>query len=391
MSAAQDFSTRAVHAGRDLNETSGVSAPIWQTSTFKLPDAAAGARFGAEVAPAEFYTRLGNPTVKLLEAALASLEGGEAALAFSSGMGAIAALLFSNLAAGDHAVFGRALYATTTEVAQKLFPRYGVKADFVDASDLAALRRAVRPETRMIYVESPTNPTLEICDLDGVAAVAKEKGVLAVIDNTFASPYNQNPLRHGFDVVVHSMTKSIGGHSDLTGGAVIGRKEIVERAWQYLKLFGANLSPFEAWLALRGIKTLAVRAARQGETALEVARFLRGHRAVARVHYPGLEEHPGHALARRQMRTFGSMISFEVSGGYAAAVQVIESVRLITLAVSLGGCESLMNHPASMIAGKLGEEALRLSGITPGLVRFSIGLEAPPDLIADLEQALARC
>jgi methionine-gamma-lyase len=304
-------------------------------------------------------------------------------------MGAISATIFSLLSAGDHAVLGKALYAATTELARTLFPRFGIEVDFVDAADLAAVRKAMRPRTRMIFVETPTNPTLALCDLDGIAAIGKETGATTVLDNTFASPYNQNPLRHGIDVVVHSMTKYMGGHSDLTAGVVVGRQEFIKRCWGLLKLFGASLSPFEAWLLIRGLKTLAVRVERQNQSALEVARFLKGHPAVERAHYPGLPDHPGHALARKQMRGFGGMVSFELRGGVAAGTRLVESLRLITLAVSLGGAESLIVHPASMIHGKLSEADLRAAGISPGLLRLSVGLEAPADIIADLEHALA--
>jgi methionine-gamma-lyase len=274
-------------------------------------------------------------------------------------------------------------------MAQQVLPRFGVEVSFAEGSDLAALRSAVRPRTKLIFFESPTNPTLEICDLEGLARIGREAGALTVVDNTFASPYNQNPLRLGIDLVLHSMTKYIGGHSDLTGGVVVGKREHLEACWKMLKIFGACLSPFEAWLAIRGLKTLAVRVERQNSSALAVARHLSRHPAVDRVHYPGLPEHPGHGLAKKQMRGFGGMVSFEMRGGLAAATRLVESLKLITLAVSLGGVESLIVHPASMIHGLLSEETLRAQGIQPGLLRLSVGLEASEDLIADLEQAMA--
>ncbi len=389
MTRPPDFATRSVHAGGGRNPSSGIAPPIFQTSTFKLASAREGVELMQMSAPERFYTRWGNPTTKQLEAAISELEGGEAALAFSSGMGAIAATTFSILSAGDHALFAKALYSATTEMAQQVLPRFGVEVSFAEGSDLAALRSAVRPRTKLIFFESPTNPTLEICDLEGLARIGRESGALTVVDNTFASPYNQNPLRLGIDLVLHSMTKYIGGHSDLTGGVVAGKREHIEACWKMLKIFGACLSPFEAWLAIRGLKTLAVRVERQNASALAVARHLARHPAVERVHYPGLPEHPGHGLARKQMRGFGGMVSFEVRGGLAAATRLVESLKLITLAVSLGGAESLIVHPASMIHGLLSEETLRAQGILPGLLRFSVGLEAPEDLIADLEQAMA--
>ncbi len=390
MTESLDFSTRAIHAGDEFNLAPGVVPPIHQSSTFKLASAREGAEFGHTINPDRFYTRLGNPTTRQLEAVLASLECGEAALAFASGMGAISAAIFATLGAGDHAVLGQALYATTTEVARTLFPRYGIEASFVDATDSEAVRGALRANTRLILVETPTNPDLRLVDLDAIARIGRERGITTMVDSTFASPYNQNPIRHGFDLVLHSMTKYLGGHSDLTAGAVIGKKPLVEGCWKYLKLFGACLSPFEAWLLLRGIKTLSVRVERQNSTALELARFLANHRGVERVHYPGLADHPGHALAKRQMRGFGGMVAFELKGGVPAGIRMAESVRLVTLAVSLGGTESLITHPASMIQGNLPEEALRAAGVSPGLMRLSVGLEAPRDLIADLEQAIAQ-
>jgi len=389
MTQPQDFSTRSVHAGGERNPGTGIAPPIFQTSTFKLSSAREGADFTQMPAPDRFYTRWGNPTTKQLEAAIAELEGAEAALAFSSGMGAISATIISILSSGDHAVFARSLYSATTELAQQVLPRFRVEVSFADASDLAAVRAAVRPETKLIFFESPTNPTLQVCDLEGLARIGREAGALTAVDNTFASPYNQNPLRAGIDLVLHSMTKYIGGHSDLTGGSVAGKRELIEPCWKMLKIFGACLSPFEAWLAIRGLKTLALRVERQNASALAVARHLSRHPAVERVHYPGLPEHPGHELARKQMRGFGGMVSFEVRGGLAAATRLAESLKLITLAVSLGGVESLIAHPASTVHGLLPEETLCAAGIRPGLLRLSVGLEAAEDLIADLDQALA--
>jgi methionine-gamma-lyase len=390
MKEPPDFATRAIHAGDEKNPLAGIAPPIVQTSTFRLPSAEEGVEAMRSVAPDNVYTRWGNPTTKQLEAILADLEGGEAALAFGSGMGAISATIFQAVSAGDHLILGKALYAATTEMARTLLPRFGVETSFVDGSDLASLRAAVKPRTRMIFLESPTNPTLQVCDLAGVAAIGREIGVTTVVDNTFASPYNQNPLRFGIDVVVHSMTKYIGGHSDVTAGVVVGKRELVERAWGLLKLFGASLSPFEAWLLIRGLKTLAVRVERQNQSGLAIARYLRGHPRVERVHYPGLPDHAGHALAAKQMRGFGGMVSFELRGGLPAGTRLVAELKLITLAVSLGGAESLIVHPASMIHGKLPEEALRAGGISTGLLRLSVGLEGAADLIADLDQALSQ-
>lgn len=387
---AQAIETRAIHAGSEHNPTTALTPPIFQSSTFRLPSAAAGAAFVKETAPAEFYTRWGNPTTKQFEAAMASLEGSEAALAFSSGMGAISALFFTCLKAGDHLLIGRAIYSAVSEIANNFLPRYGVECSFADSSRPEEIEKAIRKNTRLIYVESPTNPTLELCDLSAVAALGKSRGVATAIDNTFATPVNQNPIAAGFDIVLHAATKSLGGHSDVTAGVLCGTRELIKRAWYHLKLVGACLSPFEAWLLIRGLKTLPVRVREQNATALALARYLEGRPEVARVYYPGLPSHSQHALALRQMRGFGGIVSFELKGGLKAGVRFVESLRLIQLAVSLGGVESIIQHPASMTHGTLPEEEIRKAGISPGLLRFSVGLENVEDLRVDLEQALGQ-
>jgi cystathionine beta-lyase/cystathionine gamma-synthase len=383
------FETRAVHAGTELNKTAALAPPIFQSSTFKLASAARGAEFTQSVAPAEFYTRWGNPTTKQFEAAMASLEGSEAALAFSSGMGAISAALFTSLSAGEHLIVGRSIYSGVAELANVFLPRFGVESTFADVGRIEEVEKAIRKNTRLILVESPTNPTIEICDLEAIAALGKARGITTAIDNTFATPVNQNPIAHGMDVVIHAATKFIGGHSDATAGVICARREFIERAWYHLKVLGACLSPFEAWLLIRGLKTLAVRVREQNRSALEIARLLARRGEVARVHYPGLESHPQHALARRQMRGFGGVVSFELKGGLRAASRLVESVKLIQLAVSLGGAESLIQHPASMTHGTLPEEEIRKAGIAPGLLRLSVGLENVEDLKRDLAEALA--
>lgn len=385
----RSFETRAIHAGKEHNPTAALTPPIFQSSTFKLESAAQGAELAQSIAPAEFYTRWGNPTTKHFEAILADLEGSEAALAFASGMGAISAVLFSALSPGDHLLVGRSIYSGVNELANGFLPRFGVECSFVDASQVEKVESAVRKNTRVILVESPTNPTLEICDLAAIAAIGKAHGVLTALDNTFATPVNQNPLAYGFDVSIHAATKFIGGHSDATAGVICAGKEFIQRAWYHLKLHGACLSPFESWLLIRGLKTLYVRVREQNRSALEIARFLQECPQVERVHYPGLESHPNHALASRQMRGFGGIVSFELTGGLRAGKHTVESLRLIQLAVSLGGVESIIQHAASMTHGTLPEEEIRKAGISPGLLRLSIGLESADDLKADLAQALA--
>ena len=389
-SPPQSPETRAIHAGREHDDSTALSPPLFQTTTFRLRDAAEGAELASTVAPERFYTRWGNPTTKQCEAVIADLEGAEAALLVASGMGAISTLLLSVLGAGDHVVIGRSIYSASVELVTGFLSRFGIEYTQVDARRVEAVEEGMRSDTRVLLVETPTNPTLELCDLAALGALGKSRGVLTVVDGTFATPVNQNPLSLGFDAVVHAATKGLGGHSDVTAGVICGRGDLIDRCWRTLKLLGACLSPFEAWLLLRGLKTLHARVERQNRTALALASFLETRPGVARVHYPGLSSHPQHDLARRQMRGFGSMVSFEVEGGYEGAVRVAESVRLIQLAVSLGGVETLIQHPASMTHGPLPAEEIRRAGIEPGLLRLSVGLEAPEDLQRDLEHALER-
>lgn len=381
--------TRAIHSGQAHNPSLGLTPPIFQTSTFKLPTAERGAELAQESAPADFYTRWGNPTTKGFEAQIASLESAEAALAVSSGMAALTILFFSHVEAGDHVVVGQSIYSGVNEIVNGVLPRYGITATTVDSSGTGAIKKALTKKTRLILVESPTNPTLDLCDLRALAEVGRDAGVTTAVDNTFATPIHQRPLEHGIDVVVHAATKYLGGHSDATGGAFCSTQEKVDRAWYYLKLFGPCLSPFEAWLFQRGMKTLPLRAERQAQSALELARFLEAHRAVDRVYYPGLESHPQHELASRQMDGYGGMLSFEVRGGHEGGICVAESLKLIQLAVSLGGVESIIQHPASMTHGTLSEKDRERAGISPALLRLSVGLENCDDLKRDLDQALS--
>jgi cystathionine beta-lyase/methionine-gamma-lyase len=381
--------TLAVHAGAAANPTHAVVTPIYQTSTFRFDSCAHGAAVSAQVAPPELYTRWGNPTTRALEAALAELEGAEAALAFASGMGAGAAAAMSVLASGDHVVAANCLYAGMTELFENLLGKFGVAATFVDPGDVAHFERALRPNTKLIYVETPANPTLAITDLAAVAALGKRRGVLTMADNTWASPWNTKPLALGIDLVIHSATKYLAGHSDVIAGAVAGTRALVERTWKMLKIFGACISPHDAFLVHRGIKTIGVRVERQNATALALAQMLAAHPRVERVYYPGLERHPGHGVAKAQMRGFGGMLAFEVVGGVGAGRKTIEALRLVTHAVSLGGTETLAVHAASTTHGPLSEEARRRAGVTPGLIRVSVGLEDARDLGADFAQALA--
>ena len=381
--------TLAVHAGASANPTRAVAMPIYQTSTFRFDSCAQGAELSAQIAPPELYTRWGNPTTRVLEEAIAQLEGAEAALAFSSGMGAGSAAVLAAVQAGDHVVAANCLYAGMTELFEGVLARFGVHTTFVDATDLAAVEGAIRPSTRLLYVETPANPTLAITDLAGIADIGRRRGVFSLTDNTWASPWNTRPLELGIDASLHSATKYLGGHSDVIAGAVAGSQPYIAKVWKMLKVFGACISPHDAWLVSRGIKTLGVRVERQNETTLALARFLAAHPAIEKVYYPGLATHPGHEVARRQMRGFGGMFAFEVKGGYQAGRRTIEALRVVTHAVSLGGTESLAVHAASTTHGPLSEEARLRAGVTPGLIRVSIGLEGEEDLKADFAQALA--
>ena len=382
--------TRLIHAADAANPTTAVAPPIFQTSTYRLRTPEEGAALASEIAPATFYTRYGSPNEQQAEALLAELEGAEAALAVGSGMAAITVALFSSLRAGDHVVAQRTHYTSALSLLTDTLPRYGVETTLVDQTDTAAFARAIRPNTRVVYTESPTNPTMDLTDLRAVAAIAHEAGALAITDNTFASPYNQRPIALGCDLVVHSATKYLNGHADVTAGAVIGSRARIDAAWDYLRIYGAVLHPFEAWLLRRGLLTYPLRMAAHNRNGMEVARFLEGHPAVAKVYYPGLESHPQHALARAQMPGgFGGMLSFEMRDGYDAAYRAIGRTKVCVLAVSLGGVETLITHPASMIHTHQSEAQRDQAGISPGLVRLSVGIEDAADLIADLDQALA--
>ena len=381
--------TRLIHAAEPANATPAVTPPIFQTSTFRLSTPEEGAALASQVAPATFYTRYGSPNEKQVEILLAEVEGAEAALAVGSGMAAITIAIMANVRAGDHVVAQQTHYTSALSLLNDTLPRFGVAVTQVPQTDTAAFARAMRPNTRLVYTESPTNPTMDLTDLRATAEVAHAGGALAITDNTFASAYNQRPLDLGYDLVVHSATKYLNGHADVTAGAIMGAQARIAAAWEYLRIYGPVLHPFEAWLLRRGMQTYPLRMAIHNRHALEVARFLEGHPAVARVYYPGLPSHPQHALAAQQMPGgFGGMLSFEMKGGYAAAYRAIGRTKVCVLAVSLGGIETLITHPASMVYTFQSEEQLAAAGISPGLIRLSVGIEEVEDIIADLDQAL---
>jgi len=377
--------TRAIRVGRRRNLTA--LAPILWGSSAYFSDTAEGARDMASSTDADrFYSRWGNPSVRDFEEAVAALEGAKAARAYASGMGAIAGVVLGLCSAGDHVVAQHQLYGQTHNLLSTTCARFGIDVTFVDATEPGAFASAVRPgKTVLVLAETPANPCLDLVDLDELGAI---KGPVTVVDSTFATPLAQRPLEHGVDLVVHSATKGLAGHNDATLGVVVGSAELLAWLWQSAVLFGAAASPYDAVNALRGLRTLAVRVRAQSATALHLATMLEQHPAVSAVRYPGLESHPQHDLAKRQMDLFGSVLSFDLAGGHDAGCALVEGVRLAQLATSLGGPETLVTHAASTThAGMLPDE-LAAAGINPGTIRLSVGLEDADDLVADLTQAL---
>jgi len=382
--------TRCVHAGqRPDPQTGSLTTPIYQTSTFVFESAEQGAARFAGMEPGYVYTRLGNPTTTALEEKMADLEGGDKALAFGSGMAAIAAVLMAVCRTGDHILYGDAIYGCTHSLIHDQMAQFGVSATAVDCSNPAEVAAAMRPETKVLLLETPANPTMKLADIEQMADICHAHGVMLVVDNTFMSPYLQHPLALGADVVVHSATKYISGHGDVIAGIVVGPREFMDRVHMTtLKNIGGVIGPFEAWLLLRGLKTLHIRMDRHSQTGMEVARFLESHPAVERVWYPGLASHPQHDLACRQMDGFGGVLTFEVKGGLEAGRRLMNAVKLAHVAVSLGDADTLIQHPASMTHAVVPPEDRLKAGITDGLVRLSVGLEDVHDIIADLDQAL---
>jgi methionine-gamma-lyase len=365
-----------------------IAAPIWQSSTFGFssPEEVAGA--STTDRPGAFYTRYGNPNFSAVEDAVAALEGGESALVTGSGMGAIMLVFTGLLEQGDHVVAQKAHYVGTMKALEHWLPRHGIEVTRVEQTDPSAFEAAIRPNTKLIYLETPTNPTLSLTDLAAVAEIARARGIATCVDNTFPSPINQRPIEHGVDLIVHSATKYLGGHSDLTAGVVVGDAERLRELWETLIVYGMILHPFEAWLLARGLQTLPFRIERHNANAMALAEFLDSHPKVERVHYPGLASHPQHELARRQMHGFGGMVVFELDGGFQAARDLAARLRLARLAVSLGGPETLVVHAASMIHSQLTSDQRAAAGISDRLVRVSVGLEDPEDIIGDFERAL---
>jgi methionine-gamma-lyase len=385
------FFTRQVHAGEFDDALLSATVPIYQTSTFKFRNADHGAACFLDDDNGYIYTRIGNPTIEALEQAVANLEGGFAGIATSSGMAAITTVYMAFLGKGKHIVSHNALYGPSRGVMENIFSRFGVEYSYVDATDLENVRKAIRPETAMIYTETPANPTIGISDLKALAGLAHEIGVPLVVDNTFCSPYLQRPIEFGADIVVHSMTKFLNGHADIVAGMIVSANEKYHKILKPVMVnMGCNMDPHQAYMVHRGIKTLGLRLERSQQSAIKIAEYLEQHPKVSWVKYPGLKSHPQYELAAKQMKGPGAMLAFELKGGLEAGKRMMDSVQLVLLAVSLGGVESLIQHPASMTHSKLSNEKKMESGITDGLVRLSVGIEDVEDIIADLEQALDK-
>jgi methionine-gamma-lyase len=384
-----DDATRAIHIGENKHGVGvPVATPIAQTSNFTFSSTAEMKRWAEGKSSAYIYTRYGNPTLAVAEARLAALEGGEAALVTASGMAAISSALLAVLQAGDELIATRQVYGGAYRLMRDHFPGMGIKVHYV-GTDLAGIERLVTPRTKALYVETPTNPTLRLVDLRKALAFAKRHRLTTLVDNTFASPVLQKPIELGYDIVLHSATKYLSGHSDLIAGAAIGSRKWIDQIREKIIYLGGSMDPAAAYLLIRSLKTLEVRVRKQCENALAVARYLARHPKVARVHYPGLPSHPDHRLARRQMRGFGSMLAFDLKGGLPAARRFCDRARIFLLAASLGGVESLIVLPAYTSHYRMSLKELRAVGVEPGTVRVSVGLENPKDLIEDLRQALS--
>lgn len=385
------FNSKLIHGGGHHDEYGAATVPIYQTSTFRFESAEDGAACFAGEKDGYVYTRIGNPTVAALERQVAELEHGYGAVAFASGMGAVSTVYMAYLNAGDHIISSDAVYGASRTMMEGHMSRFGVQSTYVKTENLENIKAAIRPNTKMLYIETPANPTMGITDIEACAKIAKEHNLLLVVDNTFCSPYLQNPLDLGADVVLHSVTKFINGHADIVGGIVITKTaELYKQLHVMMLNLGGNMDPHQAYMVIRGLKTLGIRIDRAQESAMKVAEFLESHPKIASVAYPGLKSHPQYALAQKQMRGSGTMISFELKGGLEAGRKLMNNVKMCILAVSLGGVETLIQHPASMTHSKVSATAKAAAGITDGLVRFSVGIENVEDIIADLKQALEK-
>ncbi|MDR2409841.1 MAG: aminotransferase class I/II-fold pyridoxal phosphate-dependent enzyme [Bacteroidales bacterium] len=385
----QGFNTKLVHAGDYEDMYGSAVVPVYQASTFKFKNAKHGGDCFAGRSDGYIYTRIGNPTIDALENKLANLENGYKGIAFSSGMAAVSTVYMALLGQGLHVVSTNAIYGSSRGILERDFSRFGVEYSFVNTANLNAIENAIRSNTKLLFIETPTNPTIEITDIQKAAQIAHKHNILVCVDNTFCSPYIQKPLDLGADIVLHSITKFINGHADVVGGAIIAKDPAVYKQLRQTMIYlGGNMDPHQAYLTSRGVKTLALRMDKSQASAMTIAQYLEAHPKIAWVKYPGLKSHPQYELAKKQMNGFGTMMSFEVKGGLNAGETLMDNVRLAILAVSLGGVETLIQHPASMTHAGLSEEARQEAGITDGLVRFSVGIEECEDIIADLDHAL---
>jgi len=388
-----EIATKCLHANHHKDQYGAAITPIYQTSTFVFDNCNQGGKRFAGEESGYIYTRLGNPTTSNLEGKVAALEGAEACAATSSGMGAISSTIWTLLKAGDHLIADECLYGCTHSYFEHGLTKYGVEVDFIDTAVPGNIKKHLKPNTKVVYFETPANPTLKIVDIERACEEAhSQKGVTVVVDNTFCSPIVQRPLEHGVDIVVHSATKYINGHTDVVAGLICGKESVINTIkMEGIKdMTGSVISPHDAWLILRGIMTLNIRVKQECENAEKVARFLKSHPAVKNVLWPGLEDHPGHDIAKKQMYFYGSMMSFELKGGLEAGKKLLDNLHFITLAVSLGGCESLIQHPASMTHACVPKEEREAANITDGLIRLSVGIEDAKDLIEDLKQSLDK-
>lgn len=385
------FNTKLIHAGDFEDGFGSAVTPIYQTSTFSFKSAQHGADCFSGKSDGYIYTRIGNPTIGALEDKLAQLENGYRGIAMGSGMAAVTTVYMTLLEKGAHMISTGAVYGPSRGVIKSHFEKFGVEATFTDTSKLENIEKAIRPNTKLLYLETPANPTIQITDIKGACAIAKKHGILTVVDNTFCSPYLQMPLDLGADVALHSLTKFINGHADIVGGALVAKDpDLYARLRKTMTYMGCNMDPHQAYLIIRGVKTLGLRIDRAQESTMKVAEYLEKHPKIEWIKYPGLKSFDQYDLAKEQMSGSGAMISFGVKGGYKAGTVLMDNVNLATLAVSLGGVETLIQHPASMTHAAVGKEDKLASGITDELVRFSVGIEDVEDIIHDLEQALAK-
>ena len=385
------FNSLLIHGGMGVDPLGSATVPIYQTSTFAFKSADEGARCFSGESDGFIYTRIGNPTIAALERQIAILEKGFGGVAVASGMAAVSTIYMAFLKSGDHIVSTDAVYGPSRGIMESYFRKFGVESSYVNTANLDDIGNAIRPNTRMLFIETPTNPTMVISDLKACCEIAHRHGLVVVVDNTFSSPYLQRPIEFGADVVFHSMTKFINGHADIVAGIIVAKNEELYKIIRPAMVgMGCNMDPHQAYMVLRGVKTMAIRMARAQENAAKVAEYLEKHPKVAWVKYPGLKSHPQYALAEKQMAGPGAMISFELKGGLSAGKVLMDNVRLAMLAVSLGGIETLIQHPATMTHSKMSRENREQAGITDGLVRFAVGIEDLKDIVFDLEQALAK-